>query len=68
MSQDPKVISFVVRFVFEEPTGDPVEAAGHWYSVVRQVQSDSERHFTSWEEIVSFFQKYVDLSKGAKDE
>ncbi len=68
MDQEAKVTSFVVRFVYEEPHDQPNEGAGHWYSVVRHVQSDTERRFTRWEDVVLFLQQYVDLSKGAKDE
>lgn len=79
MNQEAKVTSFVVRFVYEEPHEEAAQIAQvqqaaqitqitQWYSVVRHVQSDTERHFTSWRDMVLFFEQYIDLSKGAKDE
>lgn len=69
MSQGSQVTSFVVRFVYEETHDDQDDAAGQggqWYSVVLHVQSNTERRFTRWEDVVLFLQQYVDLSKGAK--
>jgi hypothetical protein len=68
VNQEPTVTSFVVRFVYEERHDDSSQWAGQWYSVVRHVQSDTERRFTRWEDMVLFFEHYVDLSKGATDD
>lgn len=68
MNQEAKVTSFVLRFVHEEPPPDTERWEAGWYSVVRHVQSDTERRFTHWDDLVAFIQQYVDLSKGAKDE
>lgn len=62
---EAKLVSFVLRFVYEEAAGDPDQRATSWYSVIRHVQSDTERHLTRWEDIVAFINQYVDLSKDA---
>jgi hypothetical protein len=68
VSREARVTSFVVRFVYEEEHDPNHDEAGHWYSVVRHVQSNTEKRFTRWEDVVLFLRQYVDLSKGAKDE
>jgi hypothetical protein len=68
VNQEPKIVSFVLRFVYEKPPHRPDGLADGWYSVVRHVQSDHERRFAHWEDIVTFIQQYVDLSNDAKDE
>ncbi len=68
MNPEAKVTSFVLRFVHEDPPPHTNGRETDWYSVVRHVQSDTERRFTRWEDLVAFIGQYVDLSKGAKDE
>ena len=63
MNPEAKLVSFVLRFVYEEAPEDPTAPAPGWYSVVRHVQSDTERHLTRWEDIVAFIGQYVDLTK-----
>ncbi len=62
------IVSFVLRFVCEEPFGESEDLTVARYGVVRHVQSDTERHLTSWDEIVAFIEQYVGLSKDAEDE
>ena len=72
MNPEAKIVSFVVRFVYDgDPGKERGEAAkGNWYSIIRHVQSDVERHFTNWAEIEGFIGSYIDLSLGkdAKNE
>ena len=70
MNPEPKLVSFVLRFVYDEPSehATPGEhGAQGWYGIVRHVQSNSERHFTSWEDVSAFVAQYVDLRKEAQD-
>ncbi len=68
MNPDAKLVSFVLRFVYEERADDGNAPPPGWYSVVRHVQSDTERHLTRWEDIVAFIGQYVDLNKDAAHE
>ncbi len=63
MNPESKLVSFVLRFVYEEGADEPSTPPPGWYSVVRHVQSDTERHLTRWEDITAFIGQYVDLSK-----
>jgi hypothetical protein len=73
LNPEPKLVSFVLRFVYDEPSdaAAPGEHGEHgaqgWYGIVRHVQSNSERHFTSWEDVSAFVAQYVDLRKEAQD-
>ena len=66
MELEPKLVSFVLRFVAEESAADPAGRATGWYSVIRHVQSDTEQHLTRWEDIVAFIAEYVDLNRDAQ--
>ena len=68
MNPEAKPISFVLRFVYEEPPGEVEHRAGHWYSVVRHVQSNTERHFTRWDDVVAVLEAYVNLGRGSGHE
>jgi hypothetical protein len=68
VNPEAKVVSFVLRFVYEEPAADPAQPAADWYSVIRHVQSDTERHLTRWEDIQAFIAQYVALDKEARHE
>jgi hypothetical protein len=63
MNPEAKSVSFVLRFVYEEPLGEVERLAGTWYSVVRHVQSNTERHFTRWDDVVAFIEDYVNLNR-----
>ena len=64
MDPAAKVVSFVVRFVYEEPAGKPEDRAIDWYAVIRHVQLDTEQRFVRWEEVVAFISQYVNLQQG----
>ncbi len=63
MDREPKLVSFVLRFVYEgAPEGDAGEpAAPTWHGVIRHVQSSAERHFVRWEEAMGFIGEYVEI-------
>jgi len=67
MNPEARVASFVLRFVYEQVSTAPEQRATGWYSVVRHVQSDTERHFTRWEDVVQFMSQYVDLDGNDDD-
>jgi hypothetical protein len=70
LNTEPKLVSFVLRFVYDEASegATPGEhGAQGWYGIVRHVQSNSERHFTRWEDVSAFVAQYVDLRKEAQD-
>ena len=70
MNPEPNLVSFVLRFVYDAaPDGASPDGSGAqgWYGIVRHVQTNSERHFTSWEDVSAFVAKYVDLRKEAQD-
>ena len=70
LNPEPKLVSFVLRFVYDEASegATPGEQGTHgWYGIVRHVQTNSERHFTSWEDVSAFVAQYVDLRKEAQD-
>ena len=69
MNPEPKIVSFVLRFVRDEDQDASQDGAANWYSVVRHVQMEEERRFTSWSDIEAFIGSYVDLnlSKDTRD-
>jgi len=61
MSLETNVVSFVLRFVFEEPPDGATRPIAGWHGVVRHVQSDAERSFTRWADAVAFIEQYVSV-------
>jgi hypothetical protein len=59
------LVSFVLRFVCDEPAAQAARPATHWYGVIRHVQSNAERRFTNWDEAVAFMAQYVSLTRDA---
>jgi hypothetical protein len=68
VNPEAKVVSFVLRFVYEEPPAGSAAPGTGWYSIIRHVQSDTERHLTRWEDITAFITQYVTLDKDAPHE
>ena len=62
---ETRLVSFVLRFVCDQapaagaPAGGP---AGEWHGLLRHVQSNTETHFTRWEDAVAFISQHVDLA------
>ncbi len=63
MPPEAKVVSFVVRFVYEEAEDAPPGPAAGWHGSIRHVQSDAELRASRWEEIVAFIARYVNLEQ-----
>jgi len=62
---ETSLVSFVVRFICDEPAAPPEHPATHWHGVVRHVQSRVERRFTEWDEAMAFIEQYVSLTRPA---
>lgn len=58
---ETQLTSFVLRFIYEEPPATPVAPVVAWRGVLRHVQSNTEIHFTRWEEAAAFIAQYVQL-------
>jgi hypothetical protein len=56
--QFPKIVSFVVRFVQEQPA-EGVSAL--YRGIIRHVQTDQELTFTDWEAAQGFMEKFVNI-------
>jgi hypothetical protein len=54
--QFPKIVSFVVRFVQDQPASDELPL---FRGVIRHVQTDQELNFTDWEAAQGFMEKFV---------
>jgi hypothetical protein len=65
---EASTVSFVVRFVYEAAAGAPDAPAVGWYSVIRHVQSNTERRLTRWADVVAFMEQYVNLEQSAAHE
>ena len=65
---EANTVSFVVRFVYEAPAGAPEGPAVGWYSVIRHVQTNTERRLTRWSDVVAFMEQYVNLEQSAAHE
>jgi hypothetical protein len=63
LDSELSLVSFVLRFVCEEPAAQGVHPATHWHGVIRHVQSNVERRFTDWDEAVAFIGEYVGLTR-----
>ena len=60
MTHESQVLSFVVRFVYDESS--PADAVRPpWRGLIRHIQSDTEQPFTQWAEAVAFIEHYVAL-------
>jgi hypothetical protein len=55
----PKIVSFVIRFVQEQPAQAPGGIA--YRGTIRHIQSDQEMAFTCWDDAMVFMQKYVPI-------
>jgi hypothetical protein len=56
--QFPKIVSFVVRFVQDQPAaGEPPLFRG----IIRHVQTDQELTFTDWEAAQGFMEQFVTI-------
>jgi len=56
-ASETHIVSFVVRFVFEE-----APPRGRWHGLIRHVQSDAEQPFVRWDDAAAFVSQYVALT------
>lgn len=61
MPTETRVVSFVLRFVYEQASGDPDGPAENWRGTIHHVQSDDERHFSRWADAVGFVAEFIRL-------
>jgi hypothetical protein len=65
---DPEthLVSFVLRFVCDGPADPDCGPAAGWHGVLRHVQTNTELHFTRWDEAVAFISRHVALAPAAQ--
>ncbi len=63
MTPETRLVSFVLRFVYDQPTGEATSPATRWHGVVRHVQSNEEVHFTRWADAVAFIERFALLDQ-----
>lgn len=54
--QYPKIVSFVVRFVQEQPVPGELPV---YRGIIRHIQTDQELTFTDWEAAQGFMENFV---------
>jgi hypothetical protein len=64
MTPETRLVSFVLRFVYDQPTSTAT-AANRWHGVVRHVQSNEELHFIRWADAVAFIERFAQLDHSA---
>ncbi len=67
MIPETDVVSFVLRFVYDKPSGESSDPATDWHGLIRHVQSSEERRFTRWADAVAFIEQYVRVERGDRD-
>jgi hypothetical protein len=67
MPTETSLDSFVLRFVRESETNADPSRPRRWYGIIRHAQSNRERHFTRWDDALSFISEYVDLREEKTD-
>ncbi len=63
MTPETHLVSFVLRFVYDQPSGEAPPPATHWHGVVRHVQSNEELHFIHWADAVAFIERFAQLNQ-----
>jgi hypothetical protein len=56
----PLISSFVIRFVMDS-------GSSHFRGEIRHIQTREEIHFSAWEEVTEFIQRYVPLETDKTD-
>lgn len=63
MTSQTSLVSFVLRFVLDEPSSrGAMRSLPRWHAVIRHVQTNEELHFARWEDAVAFIEQYVNLA------
>ena len=60
-SETPRVDSFVLRFVEDQPQKDAPGTARNWHGVILHVQTNEERAFTRFADATAFIERYVHI-------
>ena len=63
MTPETHLVSFVLRFVYDQPPGETTASAARWHGVVRHVQSNEELHFIRWADAVAFIERFAQLDQ-----
>lgn len=58
-SHAPRVESFVLRFVSDAPEEGVTPGARNWHGTVVHVQTNEEKTFTAFADVVAFIERYV---------
>jgi hypothetical protein len=61
------VISFVLRFVYDQPSDESSGLATGWHGLIRHVQSNEEQRFTRWADATAFIARYVSVGEDMAD-
>ncbi|HEX7568140.1 MAG TPA: hypothetical protein VF355_06195 [Anaerolineaceae bacterium] len=64
MEPPPSIISFVIRFILEEPSDEQIPPLRR--IIVRHIQTDQEISCSSWTDVVAFVQQFVQLENNAE--
>lgn len=67
MPNETDLNSFVLRFMQETGPDEKTRRASAWHGIVRHVQSNTERHFTRWDDALTFISEFVDLREDQSD-
>jgi len=63
METSPSIVSFVIRFILEEPSEAQIPPLRH--IIIRHVQTDQEISCTHWKDVMAFVQRFVQLENDA---
>ncbi len=64
-SHAPRVESFVLRFVSDAPDGGAEQGARNWHGTVVHVQTNEEKSFTQFADVVAFIERFVPVGSFA---
>lgn len=63
MTPETHLVSFVLRFVYDQSPDGPTGPVTHWHGIVRHVQSNEELHFIRWADAVAFIERFAQLDQ-----
>ena len=63
MTAETNLVSFVIRFVYDEPASgsESLRPSAGWRGIIRNVQTNDELHFVHWADAAAFISQYVNL-------
>ena len=65
MDTSPSIVSFVIRFILEEPSAAEIPPLRH--IIIRHVQTDQEISCARWEDVVAFVRRFVQLGNDSEN-